>query len=448
MIGSIINDKYRIDRELGRGGMGIVYEAYDTLLHRTVALKIMNPELVQRQDLLQRFLSEAQILVKLSHPHIVKVYDLQVMAPGFFIVMEYVQGLTLADKINPSPDTTRPMPYEEALPIFKQSLQAIAYAHQAGVLHRDIKPSNIMLTANDVVKVMDFGLAKNPQGLDLTQSQDILGTPVYMAPEQIKGLSHADRRSDIYSLGMTLYEMLTGRWPFEYQKNYFALAKIIVEENFLSPIHFNSTVPKDLAKIVMTALAKKPKQRFQTAEEMLAAIAQFESETIPLPSPPPAPVPTPTPQPNGANKRVWPMLAAAALLLIVALGVYKFLENSSAPEKSNPPISMDSTKSKPDSIRPTHSALIKELSGIAETKILQNKLAEYRRAMQIAVGKKDGFESLEGCYVFVCDAQRVLGVFQFKDNVYYAVNSSEIYPRLPEQFSGKIAIWVQDSSVK
>jgi len=427
MIGSIINNKYRIEEELGRGGMGIVYRAYDTLLNRTVALKIMNPELVQRQNLLQRFLGEAQILVKLSHPHIVKVYDLQVMAPGFFIVMEYVEGLTLTEKIKPSAR----IPYQEALPIFKQTLQAIAYAHQAGVLHRDIKPSNIMLTPNNGVKVMDFGLAKNPQEVDLTQSQDVFGTPAYMSPEQIKGLKKADRRSDIYALGMTFYEILTGRWPFPAQENFFTLIQVIINDEFPSPTRFNPTVPKALARIVMKALEKEPEQRFQTAEEMLAAIVQLEREPITLQ---PSTVPAPVPPPNGSKIRVWQILVAAALLLVVALGVYKFLGNSSLPSQSALP-------------RLTHSPLMMELAGITETSTLQQKLVEYRRAMQIAVGKEDDFESLEGCYVFVCDEQRVLGVFQLKGNIYYAVNSITSYADLPKQFSGKMAIWVQDYRV-
>jgi len=459
MIGSIINNKYRIEEELGRGGMGIVYRAGDTLLNRTVALKIMNPELVQQQNLLQRFLGEAQILVKLSHPYIVKVYDLQVMAPGFFIVMEYVEGLTLTRKIKPSATETIPIPYPEALPIFKQTLQAIAYAHEAGVLHRDIKPSNIMLTAHHLVKVMDFGLAKNPQGLDLTQPQDILGTPVYMAPEQIKGLSHVDRRSDIYSLGMTLYEMLTGRWPFEPEKNFFVLAKKIVEENFPPPTRFNAAVPKDLAKIVMTALAKKPEQRFQTAEKMLAAIEQFEQRTMTIPAPPPPPAPTTIPAPIPVPlkpQRFWErpgfMLTASAILLAVVLGVYRFLGNSSLPSQSNPaavsPSTSDSTKNPPALPRLTHSPLLMELAAITETPALLKKLSDYQQELKLTAGKEADFESLDGCYLFVCEAQNVLGVFQLKKNIYHAVNSTTSYADLPEKFSGKTAIWVQEHSVQ
>jgi serine/threonine protein kinase len=448
MIGSTINNKYRIDRELGRGGMGVVYEAHDTLLHRTVALKIMNPELAGRKDLLQRFLSEAQILVRLDDPRIVKVYDLQVMTPGFFIVMEYVKGLTLARKIKPletEPETI-PLPYQEALPIFKQTLHAIEYAHQAGILHRDLKPSNIMLTPGSGVKVMDFGLAKNPQEVDLTQSQEVLGTPVYMPPEQIKGLKQTDRRSDIYALGMTFYEMLTGRWPFPAQENYFALLHVILNEEFPSPNRFNAAVPKALAKIVMKALEKKPERRFQTAGEMLAAIAKFEQDTLTLPPPPP--VPPPPPPPNGVNKRIWLTLAAAALLLVVALGVNKFLENSSLPRQPNPVAAStsasDSTKNLPAR---RHSPLMLELAGITDTPALLNKLSVYQRETKLTAGKKDDFESVEGCYLFVCDAQNVLGVFRFKENVYYAVNSTASYADLSQKFSGKTAIWVREQSV-
>jgi serine/threonine protein kinase len=456
MIGSIINNKYRIEEELGRGGMGIVYKAYDTLLNRTVALKIMDPQLAQQPKLSQRFRGEAQILMTLEHPHIVRLYDLQMLASGFFIVMEFVEGLTLAQKINPAQDKTRPIRYEEALPIFKQSLQAIGYAHQKGILHRDLKPSNIMLTPPNGIKVMDFGLAKNPQEVDLTQSQDVFGTPVYMPPEQIKGLNKTDRRSDIYALGMTLYETLTGRWPFPAQENYFALVQVILNEEFPSPTRFNSAVPKALAKIVMKALAKKPERRFQTAEEMLAAIEQFEQRTMTIPAPPPPtqtiipkPIQVP-PKPKRFREHWGFMLTASAILLAVALGIYKFLGNLPLPSQTNPVAvtPSDSTKKSSAPPRLTHSPVIMEIAAITDAKTLRTKLRAYQQDMQIAAGEEKDFDSLESCYVFVYDEQNVLGVFQLQGNVYYGVNSTETYPRLPEQFSGKKAIWVKDYSVQ
>jgi len=452
LIGEIIDNKYRVEARLGEGGMGIVYKAWDMKLERPIALKVMRPDLIKDEGVRKRFLIEAKALAKLEHPNIVTVYGFGELQSSFFMVMQFIDGITLAQKLSDS----GALPYHQAMPIFKQMLAAIGYVHQNEIIHRDLKPSNVMLTPQSVVKVMDFGVAKIQQSVGATLASMMVGTPRYMSPEQIEGAAKIDRRSDLYSLGMTLYEMLAGRLPFEVpEENFYALAKIIVEHEFFSPRQFNPAVPKRLADIVMKAIAKAPDRRFQNTGEMLAAIEQFEQKTMTIPAPPLPPTQTLIPKPIPAPpkpKRFWErrsfMLATSAILLSAALVVYKLLENSSAPEKSNPPIAMDSTKSKADSTRLTHSALIKELSGIAETKILQQKLTEYRRAMQIAVGKEDDFESLEGCYLFMCEAQRVLGVFQFNNNVYCAVNSAEIYPRLPEQFSGKIAIWVQESSVK
>jgi len=446
MIGEVINNKYRIEARLGDGGMGIVYKAQDMKLDRTVALKVMRPDLIKDESLLKRFLIEAKALAKLEHPNIVTVYELGELEGSFFIVMQFIDGITLAKKLEGS----GALPYSEALHIFKPMLAAIGYAHQFQIIHRDIKPSNVMLTQQGVVKVMDFGVAKIQEGLDPAKPSIWAGTPYYMSPEQFIGVAPIDRRSDIYSLSIVLYEILTGRLPFEMTAQA-DLIKLIVQDEYLPPHHVKPSIPKALSAIVMTALAKKPEQRFQSAEEMLNAIAQFERETQTIPPPKPKPVPAPPlppPKPNGEKKRPWLRqtlpLTVSVIVLGVAWGVYKFLETSALPEKSAPPAAGDSLKSK----RPTHSPLIMELAGITDTKTLQTKLRAYQQDMQIAAGEEKDFDSLEGCYVFVYDEQNVLGVFQFKSDVYYGVNSKETYPRLPEQFSGKKAIWVQDYSVQ
>jgi serine/threonine protein kinase len=271
MIGQKIN-KYRLEEKLGEGGMGVVYKAWDEALERWVALKMLHPTLAEDEKFLKRFRAEARALAKLENPHIVTVFDLQETESGLCIVMQYVEGANLATRLQ-----NRPLPLEAALPIIKQVLTALCHAHQVGVIHRDIKPSNVMLTAQELVKITDFGMAKIHAGMSLTQSTSTGGTLYYMPPEQLKSLAHVDQRCDIYSAGMTFYEMLAGRLPLEKQENLYALSKAIVESKFSSPDHFNAAIPKELSAIVMKAIAKEPEKRYQSAEEMLAATTQCEA---------------------------------------------------------------------------------------------------------------------------------------------------------------------------
>jgi serine/threonine protein kinase len=285
MVGKVIN-KYRIEAKLGEGGMGIVYKAWDTVLERTVALKMLHPTLAQDEKFLKRFRAEARALARLENPNIVAVFDLQETEFGLFIVMQYVEGATLAEKLQ----GTGPLPLEIALPIIKQLLTALNHAHQVGVIHRDIKPGNVMLTPQGLVKITDFGMAKIHAGISLTQSTSTGGTLFYMPPEQMQSLANVDQRSDIYSTGMTFYEMLAGRLPFEKHENIYTLPKIIVEGRFLPPDQYHPAVPKGLSNIVMKAIAKSPAKRYQSAEEMLEAITQFEAaraptRTLQLPKP-------------------------------------------------------------------------------------------------------------------------------------------------------------------
>jgi len=276
MIGRVIGS-YRIIEKLGGGGMGIVYKAQHIELERFVALKMMNPALAQDDRYLRRFKEEARALAQLNNPNIVIVHDLLDTESGLFIVMEFVEGITLADKLL----QVGPILYEEAMPIFKQALTAMGYAHQAGVIHRDIKPNNIMVTEKGTIKVMDFGLAKIQQGIGLTKSGYTFGTPPYMSPEQVNGLINVDHRSDIYSLGMTFYELLAGRLPFEKTNSEVDLYKAILNEEFPPPNQYNSLVPPDLAGMVMKAIEKDPEQRFQTTNEMLQEIERFETAQAP-----------------------------------------------------------------------------------------------------------------------------------------------------------------------
>ncbi len=269
-------DGYRIEGILGRGGMGIVYKAENQSLGRMVALKVITPDLAQDEEFLKRFRREARALAQLNHPHIVLIYALRQADLGLYIAMEYVEGQTLADHL----ETHSPIAWPQALPIIKQLLSALGYAHERGIIHRDLKPRNIMLTEQGEVKVMDFGLAKMlGQGSgETTVTAARGGTLCYMSPEQARGLKNVDRLSDLFSLGLTIYEVLAGRLPFKKDDSDFTILKAIVEEKFPGPHTFNRTLPRRLSKILMKALEKNPAKRYQSAGEMLAAIEAFEQQ--------------------------------------------------------------------------------------------------------------------------------------------------------------------------
>ncbi len=268
--GEIINERYRIDQVLGEGGMGIVYLGYDLMLERFVAIKEIKSSLQDYDKYIARLIKEAKVLAMLQHPNIVTVHDLIQYRNNWYIVMEYVEGMTLDKKLEHS----GALPHEEAIPIFKQMLAALEYAHNAGVVHRDIKPGNVMITPAGQVKMMDFGLAKIQVSGSLTRStksEHTGGTLYYLSPEQVEE-KPVDQRSDIYSLGMTCYEVLAGTTPVKEKKTTVAILNAILRDKFPLPTEFNASVPKELSKIIIKAVALKPGKRFQSAEEMLEAI--------------------------------------------------------------------------------------------------------------------------------------------------------------------------------
>jgi len=263
MIGKVI-DNFQILDVVGKGGMGVVYRAKDVSLDRNVALKMMDPALVRDEDFLKRFKSEAKALAKLQNPNIVSVFALRETEIGFCLVMEFVEGNTLADRIRDG----GALSIEKVLPIFKQILIALDHAHKIGVIHRDIKPSNIMLTKDDVVKVTDFGLAKIQQVSAATMTLGTGGTLFYMSPEQVRGLANVDARGDIYSLGMTLYEALVGQVPFTNTDTDFSIRQAIVEGKIPPPDKLNPNLPKGIVRVIQKSIEKDPAKRYQTAAEM------------------------------------------------------------------------------------------------------------------------------------------------------------------------------------
>lgn len=275
MIGKVI-DNYRILEMLGRGGMGIVYKAIDINMEKIVALKMMNPMLAHDEAFLKRFREEARALAKSENRHIVNVYALRETEHGLVLVMEFVNGANLEQKLAQS----GALPYQQALPLVKQLLEAIAHAHRVGVIHRDLKPSNVMITPEQEVKVTDFGLARIQRPGSTTRTMSTGGTLFYMSPEQVEERPDVDHRSDIYALGMTFYEMLAGRTPFQKGQSDLVTANAIVKEKFPPPNQLNSEVPPELARITMKAIEKERTKRFQSAEAMLDAIIAFENKLV------------------------------------------------------------------------------------------------------------------------------------------------------------------------
>ncbi len=265
IVGQVV-DNYKIIEVIGRGGMGVVFKALDLNLEKTVALKMIDPFLARDENFLKRFKTEAKALAKLDNRNIVNVYALRETEFGLFMVMEYVSAITISEWLKEKGKFS----VKETLDITAQLLNAIGHAHTIGVIHRDIKPNNILLSEDGTVKVMDFGLAKVAQdhGTQATVTYAAAGTLYYMSPEQIKGLKNVDKRSDIYSIGMTIYEMLAGRTPFEKSESEFTIQKQIVEGEIPSPLKYNPVIPKELVKFITKSIDKDPGKRFQDVSEM------------------------------------------------------------------------------------------------------------------------------------------------------------------------------------
>ena len=269
IIGQVV-DNYKIIEIIGRGGMGVVFKALDLNLEKTVALKMIDPFVAKDENFLKRFKTEAKALARLDNRNIVNVYALRETELGLFMVMEYVPALTISEWLREKGKLS----IKETIDITAQILNAIGHAHKIGVIHRDIKPNNILLSEDGNVKVMDFGLAKVAQdhSSQATVTHAAAGTLYYMSPEQIKGLKNVDKRSDIYSIGMTIYEMLAGRIPFEKSDSEFTIQKQIVDGKIPSPVKYNPAIPKDLVKFITKAIDKDPERRFQDISEMQAAL--------------------------------------------------------------------------------------------------------------------------------------------------------------------------------
>ncbi len=264
--------QYRIAEKLGEGGMGVVYKAEDTQLRRTVALKFLPRETLDEEEVKARLLREAQAAASLDHPNICHVYGIHEEDGETFIAMAFIDGPSLAEKIK-----ERPLPLEEALSIAAQIAEGLHEAHEHGVVHRDIKPQNILLTAKGQVKILDFGLAALTGRSKLTKTGTTMGTPAYMAPEQLEG-RNVDRRADVWALGCVLYEMLTQKSPFEadYEQ---AIGYGILNEDPEPVTALRRGLPPKVDDLLAKALAKDRDERYQHADDMLADLRVLQKQS-------------------------------------------------------------------------------------------------------------------------------------------------------------------------
>jgi Tfp pilus assembly protein PilF len=280
---------YRIVEQLGSGGMATVYKAYHAALDRFVAIKVMHPAFKGDTNFMARFQREARVVAKLDHPNIVPVYDFSEHAGSPYLVMRFIEGETLKARLNQAQ-----LPLPEILDVISPVGEALTYAHEQGVLHRDIKPSNVLLARDGRIFLTDFGLARIVQAGESSLTRDALvGTPYYISPEQAIGKSELDARTDIYSFGVVLYELFTGRVPFQSDTPF-----AVIHDHIYTPLPLPSSVnpnlPPALERVLLKALAKDPDDRHSTADELVAAIEEAVTGVAAIPPARSAVSPAPT----------------------------------------------------------------------------------------------------------------------------------------------------------
>ena len=335
-------ERYRVEARIGQGGMAEVYRGFDPALDRTVAIKVLLPPYDRDAGFVARFRREAQAAARLSHPNIVGVYDTGADGETQYIVMEYIEGRTLASFLAGGGKPT-PM---QAVELGDKIAGALAAAHAQGIVHRDIKPANVMVTREGAVKVMDFGIARLQSDATAPQTSSVIGTPAYFSPEQAQGLP-VDSRSDIYSLGCVLYELLAHRPPFTGDTPV-AIAYKQVNESPVPPSQVNPDVPPALDAVVMKCMAKNPANRYQSAAELSADLDRVRKgqdvEATPLLAVGAAGAATqviarqptqvmPPPEPEDSSRKVWlGVLIALLVFLILAGGGYLLAKALNTPE--------------------------------------------------------------------------------------------------------------------
>lgn len=269
-VGKKLDGRYEIQELIGVGGMAVVYKAYDRIDDRIVAIKILKDEYLGNEEFTRRFKNESRAIAVLSHPNIVKVYDVSFGDRIQYIVMEYIDGITLKEYI----EQQKTVAWKEAVHFTLQILYALEHAHSKGIIHRDVKPQNIMLLSDGTIKVMDFGIARFSNSETRTITDKAIGSVHYIAPEQACG-ARTDEKADIYSVGVMLYEMLTGKLPFE-AENAVSVAIMQMQSEPKGLRELNPNIPEGLEEITLKAMKKEPQQRYANAAEMIDAITRFK----------------------------------------------------------------------------------------------------------------------------------------------------------------------------
>ena len=276
-VGTRIGD-YEIVSILGAGGMGKVFKVRNVISDRIEAMKVLLPDLEHEPELADRFMREIKVQASLQHPNIATLHTALRVDNQLLMLMELVEGVTLDQRLHQGP-----IPLANGVDYISQVLSALGYAHEHGVIHRDIKPANMMLTANGTVKLMDFGIAKAAADRRLTMTGTTMGSLYYMSPEQIKGMATTDARSDLYSVGVSLYEITTGKKPFDGDSQ-FAIMAAHLEKTPVPPITLDNKLPQGLNDVILMAIAKEPDQRFQSAKAFAGALGSVrQSLGMPVP---------------------------------------------------------------------------------------------------------------------------------------------------------------------
>ncbi len=346
-VGSTIGD-YQVIGILGAGGMGKVYKVRNTISDRVEAMKVLLPDLANEPDLADRFLREIKVQASLEHPNIAALHTAVRVDNQLLMLMECVEGVTLDQK-----QSQGPIPMAQAVNYIGQMLAALEYAHSRGVIHRDIKPANMMLTPEGVVKLMDFGIAKAATDRRLTMTGTTMGSLYYMSPEQINGTAGLDARSDLYSMGVSLYELVTGKRPFDGDSQ-FAIMAAHLEKTPVPPIQIDPNLPQMLNDVILMSVLKDPNARFQTAgafRNALVNVSGLATHPAPAARAPfataqaaakaQAPAATAAAPPARSKRGLWMGIGAAAAVLaviaVIEFGPGKHTKAESVP--SNPPAS-------------------------------------------------------------------------------------------------------------
>src|ERR1035441_8570529 len=364
-IGTTVGD-YQVVGILGAGGMGQGYKVRNVISDRVEAMKVLLPDLANQPDLADRFLREIKVQASLEHPNIAALHTAVRVDNQLLMLMEYVEGVTLDHKLKDGP-----LPAAEAVNYVMQVLAALDYAHARGVVHRDIKPGNMMLTPGGVVKLMDFGIARSATDHKLTQTGTTVGSLYYMSPEQIQGVTAPDARSDLYSVGVSLYELVTGKKPFDGDSQ-FAIMSAHLAGTPVPPVTVDPRLPKLLNDVILMSVAKDAGARFQTAAALrnaLANVAAGLQPTAALPASAPAAAgrpagagpagqpPKAAPQPakaavpgqprshRGAWMGLGAVVAVLAIVAVIALAPWK--KTGAAPAKIDAPLAQPAPQPTP-----------------------------------------------------------------------------------------------------